>query len=283
MNNSGATRNDLPRTRTFASPAILLCMALAIPLWSVAPDARAIMGGVYQQDKSHDATIRATLDIFGKDGRGQKKKFVLKRVGGPDDSKTLLRFTDPAEIKGVTLLSIIHKGDPDLQWLYTPAIDRVRSIAPRERSEPFAGSDFTYEDIAERTLDDFTYKLVSEDEVMQGHRTYKIEATPVAPDRSQYKYVYFWVGQDVPLILAAEMYDQNGKKVREFHASGLRKVDGIWGARRLEMISPMENTRTVLTIDDAQFNTGLNEKLFTPEALAGSGDETHKKPAKNIH
>ena len=83
------------------------------------------------------------------------------------------------------------------------------------------------------------------------------------------------------MILAAEMYDQSGKKVREFHASGLKKVNGITGARHLEMISPLENTHTVLTIDDAQFNTGLDEKLFTPEALADSGKETKKKPAKN--
>jgi outer membrane lipoprotein-sorting protein len=274
--------NNFGVKRTFALSVILLCVRAAIPAWSAPADARAVMEGVYQQDKSKDMTIRANLDIFGKDGNGQKKKFVLKRIGGLGDSKTLLTFTDPAEIRGVTLLSFIHKGAPDQQWLYTPAIERVRSIAPRERSEPFAGSDFTYEDIAERVLDDFTYKMLSDGEVMQGHKTYKIEATPVAPDRSQYKYAYFWVGQDVPVILAAEMYDQNGKKVREFHASGLKKVNGITGARHLEMLSPVENTRTVLTIDDAQFNTGLDEKLFTPEAMANSGAATHKKPAKNI-
>jgi outer membrane lipoprotein-sorting protein len=282
MNKFDAKLSGLQKTWMHGALASLLLIPAAIPVAS-ATDARAVMEAVYQQDKSHDMTIRANLDIFGKDGQGQKKKFVLKRIGGPGDSKTLLRFTDPAEIKGVTLLSVIQKGTPDQQWLYTPAIERVRSIAPRERSEPFAGSDFTYEDIAERVLDDFTYRMLSDDETMQGHKTYKIEATPVSTDRSQYKFVYFWVGQDVPCVLAAEMYDQNGKKVREFRASGLKKVDGIWGARHLEMSSPMENTRTVLTIDDAQFNTGLDEKLFTPEALAASGTTTQKKPAKNIH
>src|SRR5579864_1744439 len=233
MNKIAVRLGNFCLMRIFGMVAIFLCVALAIPLRSAPPDARTVMEGVYQQDKSHDMTIRANLDIFGKDGKGQKKKFIVKRLGGLGDSKTLLMFTDPAEIKGVTLLSIIHKGDPDRQWLYTPAIERVRSIAPRERSEPFAGSDFTYEDIAERVLDDFTYKMLNDGEVMQGHKTYKIEATPVAPDRSQYKYVYFWVGQDVPVILAAEMYDQSGKKVREFHASGLKKVNGITGARHL--------------------------------------------------
>jgi outer membrane lipoprotein-sorting protein len=283
MNKIGMRFGDFCGTRIFALLPIFLCVAAAIPLRSAQPDARTVMEGVYKQDNSRDMTIRANLDIFGKDGKGQKKKFVMKRLGGLGDSKTLLTFTDPAEIKGVTLLSIIHKGDPDRQWLYTPAIQRVRSIAPRERSEPFAASDFTYEDIAERVLDDFTYKMLSNGEAMQGHKTYKIEATPVAADRSQYKYVYFWVGQDAPVILAAEMYDQSGKKVKEFHASGLKKVNGITGARHLEMISPLENTRTVMTIDEAQFNTGLDEKIFTPEALANSGAETRKKPGKNIH
>jgi len=274
--------NKIVVRQMIALSAVLLCVGMAIPLRGAAPDARTIMEGVYQQDKSRDMTLRANLEIFGKDGKGQKKKFVLKRIGGLGDSKTLLTFTDPAEIKGVTLLSVIHKGATDQQWLYTPAIQRVRSVAPRERSEPFAGSDFTYEDIAERVLDDFTYKMLSDGEEMQGHKTYKIEATPVAPDKSQYKYVYVWVAQDVPLILAAEMYDQNGKKIREFHATGLKKVNGITGARHQEMVSPLENTRTVLTIDDAQFNTGLDEKLFTPEAMASSGETTKKKPAKNI-
>jgi outer membrane lipoprotein-sorting protein len=274
--------NNIGVKRMFALSAILLSIVTAIPLRGAAPDARTVMEGVYEQDKSHDMTLKANLEIFGKDGKGQKKKFVLKRLGGLGDSKTLLTFTDPAEIKGVTLLSVIHKGATDQQWLYTPAIQRVRSIAPRERTEPFAGSDFTYEDIAERVLDDFNYKMLSDGEEMQGHKTYKIEAIPIAADRSQYKYAYFWVGQDVPVILAAEMYDQSGKKIREFHASGLKKVNGITGARHLEMISPVEGTRTVLTIDDAQFNSGLDEKLFTPEAMAASGETTKKKPAKNI-
>jgi len=282
MNKLFAGRGRSFRAATCALVALSVCALPKISAGASA-DARAVMESVYKQDSNRDMTLRANLEIFDKDGHGQKKKFVLKRIGGLGESKTLLRFTDPAEIRGVELLSVIHKGSPDQQWLYTPAIQRVRSIATRERSEPFASSDFTYEDIAERVLDDFNYKMLNEGETIQGHKTYKLEATPVSADKSQYKFVYFWVGQDVPVILAAEMYDQSGKKIKEFHASGLKKVNGTWGARHLEMISLLQNTRTVLTIDDAQFNTGLDEKLFTPEALANSTEDTHKKPAKNNH
>jgi hypothetical protein len=232
-----------------------------------ADDPRAIVEGVYKQDTSRDATMRAVFDIFDKDGHKTTKKFMLFRLGSPGDSKTRVLFTDPAEIRGVELLSYNHKGDTDRQWLYIPATRRTRSVTPRERSDKFAGTDFTYEDVEERVLDDFNYRLLSDTETIDGHKTYKVEARPVDATRSQYSYIYYWVAQDVPVILHAEMYDQNGKLVRELHASGLKKASGISGARHVEMKSVQENTRTVLTIDQVDFNRNLDEKLFTPEGL----------------
>jgi hypothetical protein len=143
----------------------------------------------------------------------------------------------------------------------------VRSVAPRERTERFAGSDFTYEDIAEHALDDFTYQAMPAEDTIENHKTFKILATPVAPERSQYKFIYYWVAQDVPCILHMEMYDQEGRKVREMHAGGLRKESGIWGARKTEIHSLMEGTKSILTIDAIHLNTGLDGTLFTPEAL----------------
>jgi outer membrane lipoprotein-sorting protein len=248
----------------FASAVLLLLTAA--PAFSDI-DARKILDGVYQQDTSHDSAMRAVFDVFDKDGHKTTKKFMLLRRGAPGDNQTLVRFTEPAEIRGVTLLSYRHKGDADRQWLYIPATQRTRSVTPRERSEKFAGTDFTYEDVAERALDDFNYRLLSENETIDGHKTYKVEAKPADASRSQYRYVYYWVSQDVPVILHAEMYDQNGKLVRELHASALKKVSGIWGARHVEMQSVEEKTRTVLTINEAKFNQHLDEKLFTPESL----------------
>lgn len=246
--------------------SLAFCASSALPVFGET-DAKAIMAGVYQQDTSHDATLRATLEVTDKDGHSVRKRFTLRRVGSFGNGKTLVRFTDPQELRGVTLLSINQPGITDRQWIYTPATERVRSVAPRERSERFAGSDFTYEDIAEHALDDFTYRLLPAEDIIENHKTFKILATPVAPDRSQYKFIYYWVAQDVPCILHAEMYDQDGRKVREMHASGLRKASGIWGARKTEMRSVIEGTKSVLTIDEAHLNTGLDGALFTPDAL----------------
>lgn len=157
------------------------------------------------------------------------------------------------------------------------ATDRVRSLAPRERSERFAGTDFTYEDVAERVLGDFAYRLLGDRETMDGHRTFKIEAMPFDPGHSQYKFVYYWVAQDLPCILNAEMYDQAGHEVRTMHASQLKKVSGVWGARRTEVRSLAESTRTVLSIDEVHFNQGLPEEWFTPEGMKTAHDLDKKR------
>ncbi|MGB6199465.1 MAG: outer membrane lipoprotein-sorting protein [Candidatus Acidiferrales bacterium] len=239
----------------------------AAPNPQAPPDAAAIMRGVYQQNTSKDMTLKATLDVYDKQGQMLRKKFVLLRIGSLGDSKTLVRFTDPKEVRGVELLSINQRGANDRQWIYIPATDRVRSVATRERSERFVGSDLTYEDIAEDPLDDFTYRLLSDNELIDGRKTYKIEATPVAPDRSQYKFIYYWVLQDVPCIIHAEMYDMDGHEVRTLHGSQLKKESGISGFRHIEVASVADGTHTVFTIDEAHFNTGLSPDLFTPDAL----------------
>jgi outer membrane lipoprotein-sorting protein len=247
--------------------AAIFLPASAVPIPPDAPDAAAIMQGVFQQNTSRDMTLKATLDFYDSQGQMLRKRFVLLRMGALGDSKTLLRFTDPKEVRGVELLSISQRGTPDQQWIYTPATDRVRSVATRERSERFLGSDFTFEDIAEHVQDDFTYRLLSDNELIDGRKTYKIEATPVSPDRSQYKFIYYWVLQDVPCIINAEMYDLDGHEVRTQHGSQLKKESGVSGFRRIDVTSVADGTHTVLTIDEAHFNTGLSPDIFTPDAM----------------
>ena len=119
-------------------------------------------------------------------------------------------------------------------------------------------------------LDDFNYSLISDAETIDGHKCSKVEAVPVDPSRSQYKFVYYWIAKDVPVILFAEMYDAQGREVRILHATDLKKEGGIWGARHTEMRTLADGTRTVFTIDEVKFNTKPDERLFTPQGLVDS-------------
>ena len=254
--------------------AAVVCFA-NVAGFGESPDARKIMEDVYRQDTSHGTFMRANFEVFDKEGRRTKKEFTYRRIGSPGDSRTLVEFTAPEEIRGVVLLSINQRGVNDRQYIYLPATQRVRTVVPQERSARFIGTDFTFEDIAERVLDEFTYRLLSEDETIEGHKTWKIEATPADANRSQYKFIYYWVARDSLVILHAEMYDAQGREVRVLHASQIKRVSGIFGARRAEMSSMLDGTRTVLVIDEVKFNVSMDEKLFTPEGiehLSPSGD-----------
>jgi hypothetical protein len=253
---------------------VLLSIFCLLPLAGagLAQDARKIMEGVYKQDTSRDATWRGKLDVVDKKGTARSRKFTVRKIGGLGNSKTLIRFTDPPELRGVGLLSINQRGVADRQWLYTPAIQRVRRIAAQERRQRFFGSDFTTEDMSERALDDFTYKLIGEGEEIDGRKTYKIEARPVSPDKSQYAYIHIWVAKDAPYSVMAEMYDKQGQKQRILKAGNLEKISGVWVAKRVEMSTPAGGTKTILALEDIRFNTGLKEDMFTQQALEKPGN-----------
>ena len=160
---------------------------MAIVAAEQAPDGWKIMEDVYRaghESRSHDEgrTFRCSINAGG---RARRKEFTffaaLARRGV---SKTLVVFTSPKEIHGVALLSINQGGVADRQYIYTPATQRVRSVIPQERSVRFIGTDFTFEDIGERVLDDFNYKLLGDTEVIDGHKSYKVESTPVDQSRS---------------------------------------------------------------------------------------------------
>ncbi|MEW6735126.1 MAG: outer membrane lipoprotein-sorting protein [Acidobacteriota bacterium] len=256
--------------RNYIFSVVLVLMSVSFLLTGSvhsAVDARKVVEGVYTQDTSRDASWRATMDVYDKKGTVREKKFLFRRLGPFGNSKTLLRFTEPAEVRGVGLLSFNQKESKERQWLYTPTIQRVRRVAPQERSRRFLGTDFTHEDLAERVIDDFEYRLLLENEVIDGHSTYKIEGKPLSADRSQYKVFYLWIPKDLPYTILAELYNQNGEKVRVYHASNLEKIYGIWVAKRIEMISLPNNTKTVLNIDEVRFNQNLKEDLFTLQAL----------------
>ncbi|MFN0120998.1 MAG: outer membrane lipoprotein-sorting protein [Blastocatellia bacterium] len=261
------TTNSRQHINILLTLCFLLHLLAFVPARPRAADPRQIMDAVYKQDNSRDTTWRASMETTGKNGTVRKKKFIFQKLGTLGNSKTLARFTDPAEVRGVGLLSWNQGGAADRQWMYTPAINRTRRIAPQERGRKFLGTDFSNEDMAERVLDDFTYKLVSDSETMDGRKVYKIEARPVSPDRSQYSQIYMWVAQDIPVTLYAQMYDDKGTRVREYHATQLEKISGVWVARRLEISTPSENTRTVMILDEVKFNTSLKEDQFTQQAL----------------
>src|SRR5260370_32531925 len=192
-------------------PPIVMWMAVLLmtidPAFATSHDARQIMKNVYEQDTSGGTSVRATFESFDKQGHSKKKELLYRRLGEPGNIKTLVVFASPEEIRGVKLLSINQRGAEIRQYLFIPATKQVRSIAQQERSALFIGTDFTIEDIGEPALHDFSYRLLGDSVIIERHKTFKIEATPIDASRTQYKFMHYWVAQDPLLILQSKLYD----------------------------------------------------------------------------
>ena len=228
------TQASLTR-RTFLIAGICMAAAsLSDRLNAQSPDARQIMQQVNSESASKSMVLRASFQVFDHEKQSPKKQFILRSLVSGAASKTLVVFTAPEEIRGVALLSIEQPSQASQQYLYTPAMQRVRSVAPQERSSRFIGTDFSFEEIGKHSVDDFTYRILGDQESIDGHKTYKIEGRPVDASRSQYQYIYYWVAQDVPVIIFEQMYGAATAPIRTLHATDIRRASGIWGARRTE-------------------------------------------------
>ena len=205
------------------------------------------------------------LQVFDSKGATSDKRWTFERLGSHGQSKAVLRFTAPPEVKGVALLIVNHPDRASDQWMWTPAIERDRRIARQNRSTRFFGTDFSFEDLEERDLDQFDYTLLADDTV-DGAASWKIQSTPKLSKSSQYSKSIVWVRKDNYTLARIESFVKD-QVVRRLQYSEIRNVQGIWTARQTEITDLRRNSRTRLTLDKLEYNVPLKDDDFTLLAI----------------
>jgi len=228
-------------------------------------DARQIVAESQQRGQSKSQQYDGTLEVIGSSNKISLKRWVYQRIGSYGASKSILRFTAPAEVKGVALLIVNHTDRASDQWMWTPALERDRRIALQDRSTRFFGTDFSFEDLEERDVNQFDYKLEGED-TFDGQPCWKIESKPRQGKSSQYTSSLLLIRKDNYVVVEISNYAKD-KLVRRIHYSDVQKQDDIWVARTTEVSDPNKGSRTVLKLEKLQFNVPLKEESFTLEAL----------------
>jgi outer membrane lipoprotein-sorting protein len=243
--------------------AIWVCAALACPL--VAQDARQIVEESQRRGKANSQRYEGVLEVTGADAKVTRKSWQSWRLGAYGNSKAVIRFAAPAEVKGVALLVINHPDRSSDQWMWTPAIGRERRIALQDRSTRFFGTDFSFEDLEERDADQYEYKLAGE-ETIDLAPCWRIEARPRQNKTSQYTLSRMWIRKDnyVPAQYENFVKDQ---PVRRLQQKDIQNIQGIWTARTLEMTDLRRKSRTVLRLEKLQYNIPLKDDEFTLQAL----------------
>ncbi len=236
-----------------------LALCLLMGGAAMAQDPRQIIEEVQKRSRSNSQRYEGTLEVIGAENKIATKRWVFERIGSFGDSKSMLRFTAPPEVKGVALLIVNHPDRASDQWMWRPSIGRDQRIALQDRSTRFFGTDFSFEDLEERDVNQFDFKLVA-DEGAQ----WKIESKP--RKSSQYTYSNLWIKKDNYTITKAESYDRKGL-VRVIEYRDFEQVKGIWTARTTEVLDVKRKSKTILKFDKLEYDVPLKQDQFTVEAL----------------
>jgi outer membrane lipoprotein-sorting protein len=189
----------------------------------------------------------------------------LEGKSGEGD-KTLMVFLSPKDQKGTALLTYQHKDRDDDQWLYLPALKRVKKIASSKKSGPFMGSEFSFEDIGGQQVDDYTYKYLR-DEQVDGQDCFVVESYP-KDKNSGYTKIITWVDKQHYRTLKADFYDRKNSHLKTLVAKDFNLyLDKFWRPHEMEMVNHQTGRSTVLKQSNIKFNVGLTDDDFTQNSL----------------
>src|SRR3954469_5491411 len=245
------------------SKAVLFSVLALCPAF--AQDARQIIEESQKRGRVTSQRYEGALEVIGGNNKVTKKSWQSQRIGSYGNSKVVIRFSAPADVKGVALLIVNHSDRASDQWMWTPAIERDRRIALQDRSTRFFGTDFSFEDLEERDVNQYEYALAGDDTV-DGAACWKITSTPRESKSSQYTRSVVWIRKDNYAFARIENYVKE-QTVRRLNYTDIQNVQGIWTAKQLEMSDLRRGSRTRLTLDKLEYNVALKDENFTLQAI----------------
>lgn len=214
-----------------------------------------------------DSTANMTMELRNKQGDTSTRHIRIKtlEVEG-DGDKSMSIFDKPTDVKGTAFLTFSHAIKPDEQWLYLPALKRVKRINSKNKSGPFMGSEFAYEDISSQEVEKYTYKYLR-DETINGIDCFVIERYP-AYKHSGYKRQIGWVNKEEYRPEKIVFYDRKDSLLKTLTYSGYNKyLEKFWRADELHMINHQTGKSTLLSWSNYQFKTGLEDSDFNRNSL----------------
>ncbi len=236
--------------------------------------AQEIAQKVSDRDEGDNITANMKMILIDKSGKKRVRdlKTYTKKKG--EDTLKLLFFLTPADVKDTAFLTYDYDDSnlDDDQWLYLPALQKVKRIASSDKSSSFMGSDFTYSDMTSRNVEDYNYKIMKETKA-QGHKVWQLLVTPKSEktvNETGYTKSIMFVRQDNFVVIQALNYIKAGKKLKYMIVKDLELIDGIWTAKEIQMVTKKGKKtlhKSIFKFSDTQYNQDLDESLFTTRTL----------------
>jgi outer membrane lipoprotein-sorting protein len=212
----------------------------------------------------------STLKIISPNGDERTRKLTTATRKFGDVSKMMMKFIEPADVRGTTLLVFDYENKDDDLWIYLPALRKTRRIVSTEKGKNFMGSEFTNADMSKPNLDEYNYKILGE-ETIDGKTCFKIESTfknEAQKAQNGFSKRVTYIDKINYLAHKIEYYDIEGKLLRVQSIKEYKKQNnGSFFAFYMEMKNVQNNRRSVMTIDQFQLGSAMPEAQFSPAMI----------------
>lgn len=207
-----------------------------------------------------------TMTLINARGQKRIREMLSSTLEGKNGDKSLMEFLTPADVKGTRMLTYEHINKDDDQWMYLPALKRVKRIASRNKSGSFMGSEFSYEDTANVSWEKYTYKEKLEDVELDGVKCYKGIRYP--KDRySGYTKQITWIDKTTYLVKKIEYYDRKKEHLKTAIFTDWKKIGGIYVMGKIMMTNHQNSKQTILVWTNQKIKAGLKKKDFSKRKL----------------
>ncbi len=221
-----------------------------------------------KDDGFGDFTADMVMTLKNRAGKTSQRFISIKTLEGKNDGdKSLSLFNRPADVKGTAMLTFSHGLKADDQWLYLPALKRVKRINSRNKSGPFMGSEFAFEDLGSQEVEKYHYKYLREEPCANGWKCHVVERTP-AYKFSGYSKQVVWLDTKEYRPLKVMFYDRKNTLLKTLVSNGFRQYLGrYWRPATMNMQNVQTGKSTVLQWSNYKFRTGLTTRDFNKNAL----------------
>ena len=217
-----------------------------------------------------DSSSSMTMQLINKKGDIVERKLAFKRLEVPEDGdKSIAVFESPRDVKGVSILSYAHKVKSDDQWLYLPALKRVKRIASKYKSGPFLGSEFSFEDFSFQEVEKYDYTFIGE-ETCSNLMCLVIERRPLDP-YSGYTKQLVWIDKENYLVQKIHHYDRKSFHLKTQTFEEYKLYEGFfWQPHKIKMMNHQNGKSSILKFQDIKLNSGFTDKDFSQNSLRRS-------------
>ena len=211
--------------------------------------------------KPKDTSSINTMVLLNKDNK--KKTFELISISKDNSEKQMIWFLKPTKDKGISFLKIEHDDQDDFMVMWLPGFSRFKRIKSSQKSDSFMGSDLSFEDLTNRTVSDYTYKIINQNEDI-----YYLESIPnnINSEYSKHITKIQEIEAGIFLAISEESFDENDKllKTKDFHFT---KIESYYIMNKLEVTNVQENHSTLLTVNDISLNNNFEDSKFIQRSL----------------